>query len=45
MNILKGLFGKKETACCMVKIEEVKNDSKPASNKKNDPVKERKDVK
>jgi len=28
MSILKSLFGKKESSCCNVKIEEVKTDKK-----------------
>ena len=35
MNILKSLFGKKESPCCGVKIEEVKVDGKPKEEQKN----------
>jgi hypothetical protein len=35
MNILKSLFGKKESSCCNVKIEEIKEDNKPLGDQKN----------
>jgi hypothetical protein len=35
MSILKSLFGKKESSCCNVKIEEVKEDVKPQEEQKN----------
>ncbi|MEH7356259.1 hypothetical protein V7150_22345 [Neobacillus drentensis] len=37
MSILKSLFGKKESSCCDVKIEEVKEEvkAKPQESKKN----------
>lgn len=32
MSILKNLFQKKESSCCNIKIEEVKNDKKQCCN-------------
>jgi hypothetical protein len=34
MSILKSLFGKKESSCCNVKIEEVIEEGKPQEDKK-----------
>jgi hypothetical protein len=34
MNILKSLFGKKESSCCNVKIEEVKEEDKKQEDQK-----------
>jgi hypothetical protein len=35
MSILKSLFGKKESSCCNVKIEEVKEEVKQEDDQKN----------
>jgi hypothetical protein len=34
MSILKSLFGKKESSCCNVKIEEVKEEGKQQEDQK-----------
>lgn len=34
MSILKSLFGKKESSCCTVKIEEVKEEVKSTEEQK-----------
>ncbi|MGD6943139.1 hypothetical protein ACQCT6_14065 [Cytobacillus gottheilii] len=40
MNILKGLFGKKESSCCNVKIEEVRDVDDVKQNSKEETNKE-----
>lgn len=35
MGILKSIFGKKDSSCCDIRIEEVKEELKPQESQKN----------